>query len=190
MSFANLFRWAWNSMFVSRHCQPTEPSCESPGTPSVCFNRMSIKGSRSALERLRRAAGGCDPTFRGVGQYNDFCFNSVLPIPDLTLKEVRCEQSLIKLSEARFTHWQVGSNALGVQLKENPHELLYSFCSYANPPRILLNELIKRFPELKFRIEFANDREGFRGIVFGKRGESYWRDSRTYTETAHTRAFR
>jgi len=135
--------------------------------PSHMFNILKISGRRHELEEFRRALEGFDPTYRdGIELFNPMCFNSLIELP---FNET---QTMINLERARIRLWGCGSNAAGVKLKESAHELRYSFTTADNVPKPVIDLMLKKFPNLKFELDFHNPRRGIKGVMRVHKGNA------------------
>lgn len=142
---------------------------------SICHIRVEIKGRRDELEKFRKSISGFEPLLRGnliVTDFSEFCFNKVAPISD----EFIAMQSLNTLSRLRLGIWGCDSRAINVKLRQDAHKLVYTFAVFENPPMPVLNKMIKVNP-LKFRIEYENPQTGLSGLVLGRAGKAYHRET-------------
>lgn len=134
--------------------------------PSFTFNVLTINGRRDELEAFREYACGFDPVVKSeIPRFNPLCFHNFIEIPD------KACTNMISLEEARKERWGVASNAGGVSLKEKGHELRYSFTTANTIPRAILIFMIDRFPNLKFDLQYRNDRKGIEGSMKIFRGK-------------------
>jgi hypothetical protein len=135
--------------------------------PSFTFNILTINGRRDELEAFRQYACGFDPSVQAdIPKFNPLCFNNFI---ELTDKEC---SNMVSLEEARRAKWGTTSNAAGVTLKEKGHELRYSFTTASTIPRAILLFMIDKFPNLKFDLEYRNDRKGIEGSMKIFRGKA------------------
>lgn len=172
MYLNKLFRWVSALICSNRQsAQRTSKPHELSGIAPICFNTLTVKGPRQALEEFRRSIGGCDPKADGVGSYNEFCFNTLLPLPDTRLISIWKRRSQLDLSALRESFWKVDSNAWGVTFRSKPFELYYSFSTLGVPPVEIVERLLTRFPKLKIRFEYINESLQTRGTVLNRNGE-------------------
>lgn len=150
--------------------------------PSFCFTVLKVSGPRLKLEEFRKAVSGFDPTISSMParDLNHFCLNSIAPI-DQSFFELN---RISIIQELRLKIWGTSTDASGVTLKESAHQLRYSFSTAESPPTLVLQRLIKRFPELKFSISFQNDRTRIQGVMQSRRGQLLtWQQSKFKTES-------
>ena len=134
--------------------------------PSFTFNVLTIKGPRHELEQFRQAAGGFDVSiYVNYYKFNDMCFNNFIPLTEQDRRDA------FTMEKACLDKWGASDNAAGVVLKEKPNELRYSFTTPTSMPRKIVEAMLAKFPNLKFDLDFRNDRLGLKGNMRVYRGK-------------------
>lgn len=135
--------------------------------PSINHYRISVKGSRAALEAFRKSVISISLCPISYGTVNEFSFNAIIPFPEEMHKNIS-----VSLWEAvTQNHWESSSDALGTRLKELKHELEYKFTTLGKPALKAFKVLVKKHKSLKFQITIINPRDGFNYKLLSRNGD-------------------
>lgn len=137
------------------------------------FNRLSVKGSRKELEIFRRSVGGVGFSHRGIGEYNDLNFDSIIPIPNQQVLRAISNRNIFEVEGLRLKYWGTSSEAIGVRLIETNNRLEYTFCTFTKMPEALIRKIIAKFPHLKIRLDAENERLGEVFQLVSRSGKSF-----------------
>lgn len=139
--------------------------------PTITFNILTIKGKRHELEVFRQFAQGFDPIYKhGIENFNHLCFNNFIELP------YNDAETMIKLEKARYKFWGCGSNAAGLKITDKAHEIRISFSTANSIPKLVLENMVARFPNLKFDLEYRNDRKGVKGVMKVHNGKALFKE--------------
>ena len=154
--------------------KPRDSWPQQRGLELTVSNWLVVKGRGLDLIDFSKEVGGFGITCKGIDDYNPLNFDSIIPIPQQELQKVWQQQSQRQLAVLRKTYWHIDSQAWGCRVvEENDHSITYCFSTVAEPPLYILEQLIRRYPNLKFNLSFS--RKDRLGVLLGQRGRPlYW----------------
>lgn len=112
------------------------------------FNVLTITGPNEELKRFRAYCQGIDSrTGGGIGDFNHLCFDTIIPLGGIR------GINIFELEDLRQQIWGCPSVAHGVSVKQTSNLLRFSFTTFENGPRFILQKLREEFSSLSLEID-------------------------------------
>lgn len=119
--------------------------------PNWCENILEVSGEKEVLDRFRKETGYA---------HKDFRFQNIIPVkPDGTIDDHIA---------AWGTKWDIDGKY--EVMYESDNYLSLSFMTAWSPPDCVVRELIRRYPELSFTLNFIEPGCRFAGYIYGENG--------------------
>lgn len=131
--------------------------------PNWCENILSVTGDKEALARFRKETD-CEN--------GGFSFEKIIP----TGSNATVDDHV----EAWGTKWDLGGNYEITQ--DSDHCIEIAFATPWSPPDKVINELIRRYPELDFSLKYFEPGMQFAGSIEGKNGVASEYETKTFEE--------
>lgn len=156
--------------------------------PNWCSNELTVTGDNKELQRFKKFMTGYNQRFKTYHQkqskervLTNFCFSNVIKIPfiyryiidySIVVPKFKFLTGISGYSWA-CNNWGTKWNVTDVSVEERDGVLVYDFETAWNPPKPVIEKLIKKFPKLSFSFRYSEEGMFFAGIIEGEDGDIY-----------------